>query len=71
MSEAMKSRGRVMSDTLKRACEACPLEPEPMRDAERVEVLWGLPDDALRLDDMPHHFVAGIALLRMKNRGPF
>ena len=59
------------SDTLSRACSACTLDPEPMRDAERVEEMWQLPDSVLRLSERPHHFVAGVAILRLRNRSPF
>lgn len=58
-------------DTLKGACSVCTLDPEPMRDAERVEEMWHLPDSVLRLDRRPHHFVAGVAILRLRNRSPF
>lgn len=67
-------RGRGMGstlDTLKRACGACELASEPDREAVRVEVMWHLPDDALHLADQPHHFVAGVALLRLRNGRPF
>lgn len=69
---ALRGRGMGQAlDTLKRACEACALECEPMRDVERVEMMWNWPDSLLRLETQPYHFVAGVTILRLRNRSGF